>query len=173
MRRLLFPLLLLCACEKYDLSVRQLAVDSRWLASSHVGTPDPRLAHPPLGEKLAISWTVPPELLAQEPRVVLHILFWNHTQKEVSYPIHYRTGTKVYSLLDEEFEKTKGLLTYRAQIVTADGHVYKDWKHQLWVNLITLDSEASLTSSSVVDQSMQGSVMETAYSSSEGFSDKN
>lgn len=154
-----------------------MPVNAGYLASTHVGTPDPRQAHPPLGQKLIIDWNVPPEVLAQEPKVFVHLIYKDHSQKEAVYPILYRSGTKVYSLLNEEFEKTKGLLTYRAQIVLADGSVYKDWKHQLWVNLITLDEEstdsAESTNSSVSSQSMQGSVMETAYLSEDGFSNKN
>jgi hypothetical protein len=30
-------------------------------------------------------------------------------------------------------------LTYSAEIMTPDHHVYREWKHQLWANLITLD----------------------------------
>jgi hypothetical protein len=169
-------LILLCGCEKYHVSVRQLHVDPTYLASMHVGTPDPRKAHPPIGQKLIIDWTVPPEMLAQDPKLVMYLIYKNHTEKEVSYPILYRNGTHVYSLLNEEFEQTKGLLTYRAEIVV-DGKVYKDWKHQLWVNLITLEEErtasAASTSDSVISQSMQGSVIDTAYLSEDGFSGKN
>lgn len=166
-------LLLLVSCDKYYLSVRQIPVDQKYLASTHVGSPDPRLAHPPLGQKLVVGWSVPSEILQKEPKVVLRLLFWDHSEKEIAYPIAYRTGYEVYSLLNEEFEKSKGLLTYRADIVMTDGQIYRTWKHQLWVNLIRLDEDASLTNSSVIDQSMHGSVTETPNSSDDGSSDKN
>jgi len=163
--------LLLASCDKYYVAVRQIPVNTSSLASAHVGTPDPRLAHPPLGQKLVVDWVVPGELLIKQPRVVLFLLYKDHTEKKLSYPIEYKSGYAVYALLGEEFEKTKGLLTYRAEIVTAEGEIYRDWKHQLWVNLITLEQES--TSSSVDAQSMQGSVSESVDLSSAGFSEKN
>ncbi len=171
--RYLLLLIAFCSCDKYYLSVRQIPIDQSYLASTHVGTPDPRQAHPPLGQKLILDWSLPLEVLKKEPKVVLHLLFWDHSQREITYPIAYRTGYEVYSLLNEEFEKTKGLLSYRAEIITSDGQVFRDWKHQLWVNLIRLDTEESRTNSSVIDQSIQGSVTETPKASDEGSSDKN
>lgn len=132
-------LLLLCGCDKYYVSVKQIKVGPTYLASTHVGTPDPRQAHPPEGQKLYIDWTIPEEILEKSPKIVMYLLYKDHSQKELTYPIEHQRGYEVYSLLNEEFKKTKGLLTYRAEIVTEDGEVYKDWKHQLWVNLITLD----------------------------------
>lgn len=170
-------LVLLFSCDKYYISVRQMPVNAGYLASTHVGTPDPRQAHPPLGQKLIINWVVPPEVLTQDPKVVLYLVYKDHTEKKISYPILYRNGMEVYSLLNEEFENKKGLLTYRAEIVTQEGEIYKEWKHQLWVNLITLDEErsssAASTNSSVASQPMQGSVIEIPYLSEEGLSDKN
>ena len=165
--RYLLLLLVLVGCQKHYIAVRQMQIGPDYLASAHVGTPDPRRADPPIGEKLVIDWSVPPELLAQHPRVFLHIIFRNHTEKFEFMPITTKVGTEVYSLLRKDFKETQGLLTYRAEIVTADGHVYRDWKHQLWVNLITLDR----TSSSVEDQSKQGSVIETPNDSVEGLSE--
>lgn len=166
-------LLLVCGCEKYYVSVKQISVGPSYLASTHVGTPDPRQSHPPQGQKLFIDWSVPAQILEKSPKIVMHLLYKDHSQKELSYPINYQRGYEVYSLMNEDFEKSHGLLTYRAEIVTDDGMIYKDWKHQLWVNLITLEdinSSASSTSSSVSDQSMQGSVIETPESKEEGFS---
>jgi hypothetical protein len=39
-------------------------------------------------------------------------------------------------LLNEEYEKSGGILTYKAQILTQEGEVFREWRHQLWVNLI-------------------------------------
>jgi len=168
--------ILLASCEKYHVSVRSIPVNAAYLASSHVGTPDPRQAHPPLGQKLVIDWAIPPEMLIEQPKIILHLLYKNHVEKEVVYPITCRGGYVVYSLLNEEFTETKGLLTYRAEIVTEKGEVYREWKHQLWVNLITLEERqlsAARMSDSVVSQSIQGSVIDTAYLREEGLSDKN
>jgi hypothetical protein len=137
---LLSCFVLLAGCEKYYLSLRQQKVDATYLASSRVGTPDPEAAHPPLGQKLIIDWAIPKKLLAKKPEVVLYILYKDHSQKKLVYPIRDRHGNEVYSLLNDDFEATGGLLTYRAEIVLPGGEIYRDWKHQLWVNLITVGS---------------------------------
>lgn len=175
-RAWILGLLLLVSCEKYYVCVKQISIGPSYLASTHVATPDPRQAHPPEGQKLFIDWVIPEDILEKSPKMVVYLLYKDHTQKELSYPIKYQRGYEVYSLLNEEFKKTHGLLTYRAEIVTEDGEIYKDWKHQLWVNLITLEdisSSASSMSSSVSDQSMQGSVIDTPGSKEEGSSESN
>lgn len=50
-------------------------------------------------------------------------------------------GWVTYKLFNEEYDKTGGILTYKAEIVTEDGTVYREWKHQLWVNLIQIESD--------------------------------
>jgi hypothetical protein len=210
----LFLLLALASCGRSYLSVRREWVDGRYLASTHVSTPDPRQAHPPFGQNLVISWWVPSSILAEQPDLVLQVIYWNFTQKTFVYPLQKRIGYKVCCLLDEQYQETGGLLTYRAQVVTKDGRVFKEWKHQLWVNLIeeekvepperlppppyqpsdvddeyygsypepapelliTLEertSAAERMSSSVEDQSRQGSVIETPDFLSEGSSESN
>ncbi len=135
----LFFLGLLASCDKYYLSLRQVPVDASYLASTHVQTPDPRQANPPHGQKVVLQWSVPPELLEKKPQIIFHVIYKNHTEKEFIYPIESRLGYTVYSLLDQDYDATGGLLTYRADILTPDHKVFREWKHQLWVELITLD----------------------------------
>lgn len=141
-----FSLLLLCAalfsgCRPYYLSICQEWVDVRYLASYQAGTPDPRLAHPPLGQKLILDWRVPKEIYKRNPEVVLDLILWDYTKRQIRFPIKSRMDYATYRLLNEEYEKTGGILTYRASIVTEDGEIFREWKHQLWVNLITIDQE--------------------------------
>jgi hypothetical protein len=136
----LFCLLLLTGCSKYYLSLRQVPVDASYPASSQVGTPDP--GPPPHGQKIVLQWAVPPELLDQNPQIIFHVIFRNHTEKTFVYPIESRLGSEVYSLLNQDYDASGGILTYAAEIMTPDHHVYREWKHQLWVNLITLDEES-------------------------------
>lgn len=156
-------------CDKYYLSLRQVPVNAAYLASSHVGTPDPHRDHPPHGQKIVLQWAVPPELLEKKPQIIFQAIYKNHTEKTFVYPIESRLGYEVYTLIDDEFDTTGGLLTYRADIMTEDKNVYRQWKHQLWVNLITLDER---TSASVSDHPRQGSVTETAYLRDEGLSER-
>ncbi len=162
---LLFCLFSLAGCDKYYLSLRQVPVDAEYLASSKVGSPDPRQSNPPYGQKVVMEWAVPPELLNEEPRLIFNVLYRNHTQEEIIYLIEDRSGMEVYSLLNEDYRSRGGLLSYHAEIRTKNGEIYREWTHQLWVHLITFDdessSEAIRTSDSVSPQLRQGSVTET------------
>ena len=133
--------LCLSSCQKYYLSVCQQWVDARYLASTHVNTPDPRQANPPIGQMLSMDWRVPKELLSQKPYIELDLIFWDYTETKKTFPIDKRMGWVSYQLLGEEYDKTGGILTYKASIKTSDGTVYREWKHQLWVKLIQIEPE--------------------------------
>lgn len=140
-------LILLCSlflwgCTRYGISISQQRVDVNYLASTHVKTPDPRQENPPCGQILSIGWCLPRPLMKQQPQLVLHLIFWDYTEEVIAYPLDKRRGYITYRLLNEEFEEKKGLLTYKAEIVTEDGDVYSEWKHQLWVNLIHVEEDA-------------------------------
>jgi hypothetical protein len=134
----LFILFLAVGCDKYYVSVAQQWIDVRYLASTHVKTPDPRQDHPPVGQMMIVDWRVPKELLRKKPRIQLTILFWNYTEKIITFPINQRMGWVTYKILDEEYDQTKGILTYKAEITDEDGSLFREWKHQLWVELITV-----------------------------------
>jgi hypothetical protein len=116
-------------------------MDVRYLASSYAKTPDPRQDHPPIGQMLILDWRIPKDVFAKKPELVLELIFWDYTTKRIQIPIERRLDYTTYKLLDEEYEKTGGILTYQAAIITEDGGVYKEWKHQLWVKLITIGDE--------------------------------
>ena len=77
--------------------------------------------------------------LAKNPQIIFTVIYKNHTEKKFVYPIQRTIGFEVYSLLDKDYDETGGVLTYRAEIVGEDNTILREWKHQLWVNLITLD----------------------------------
>ena len=132
-------LFFLPGCRQYYLSIFQEWVDVRYLASNRVSTPDPRLEHPPIGQMLILDWRVPKEIFNKKPEIVLDLILWDYTTRQIKIPIKRRMDFDTYSLLDEDYEKTGGILTYKAEIVTEDGEVFREWKHQLWVNLITIE----------------------------------
>jgi hypothetical protein len=140
-------LLVFSSCDKYYVSVAQQWVDVRYLASTHVGTPDPRQDHPPVGQMMIVDWRIPKSLLNKKPHIQLTMIFWNYTEKTICFPIEQRMGWVTYKLLDEEYDETGGILTYKAEIVSEDGSLFREWKHQLWVNLITIDEEYQLPAS--------------------------
>ena len=139
-------LLLFSGCRQYYLSVCQEWVDVRYLASTNVSTPDPRQDHPPIGQMLILDWRVPTDIFKKKPEVVLDLVLWDYTTREIHIPIKKRMDFATYRLFNEDYEKSGGILTYKAKIVTEDGAVFREWKHQLWVNLITVKDETPLKS---------------------------
>lgn len=158
---LFFCLCTLTGCDKYYLSLRQVPIDSNYLASTKVGSPDPRQLDPPFGQKVVMQWAVPPELLEKKPSLIFHVIYKNHTEEEIIYPLEDRSGMEVFSLINEQLRDKGGLLTYHAEIRTKDGEIYREWTHQLWVHLITFAEESERTSEAVSSHPRQGSVTET------------
>lgn len=161
-------LALLAACSSQHISISQQRIDRDYLASSHVHTPDPRQENPPFGQMLIVDWSVPRSILKKHPQIILYLIYRNFTEEVFYYPITSGGGHKLFFLINKEYEEKKGILTYKAEIVTDDNQVYSEWRHQMWVNLITLQENepTEAISSSVVDQSIQGSVIETALPAS-------
>ena len=56
------------------------------------------------------------------------------------YPLHHRRGTVTLVHLDQEEKERGKIITYRARIVTKQGRIIKEWKQQLWTELITVAS---------------------------------
>jgi hypothetical protein len=141
-RAFLFLLLLCCGCQKYYLTLYQEKVDETSLASTYVGTPDPRQKDPPVGQKLIMEWQIPKELMTKHPSLLLQTIYRDYSEAQFVYPISYRSGYVVYSLEGQEYKKTGGLLAYKAQIRCADGTVFRSWQHQLWTQIIRLEESA-------------------------------
>lgn len=138
---LILSLLLLCGCEKYYVAVKREYVDQSKLASTFVGSPDPRQKNPPKGQELIIEWRLPQDALDQKLTLVLSVIYKNHSEETLCYPVDRRRGVITYALLDEAYRKTEGFLTYKAEIKTLDGMIVKEWKQQLWVDLIVIDED--------------------------------
>lgn len=136
----LFLLLFLASgCQRAALVVQQQKIGASYLASTNVGSPDPRI--PPNGQMILAEWWVPRRIVDQHPTLRIDVLFCNYTQDCVEFPINSTVGYETYSVLNKEFKETGGLLAYKAEIIDCDGDVLADWKHQLWVELITADTE--------------------------------
>lgn len=135
----------LAGCEKYYLTVKREYVDRDQLASTYVGSPDPRQQNPPRGQELTMEWRLPVEAMEEPLTLVLSVLYRDYTQGTFCYPVDRRRGTVTYSLLGDEYTKTGGFLTYKAEIMTPNQWVVKQWKQVLWTELITLEEpEAQL-----------------------------
>lgn len=135
----LFFLTLLSGCGKYYLSVQQQWIDINYLASTQVNTPDPLRANPPVGQMLIIDWKVPRKMLKDKPQILLDLIFWDYTTQTIQIPITHQMNYTTYELLNDAYEKRGGILTYKASIVNQEGKLYRECKHQLWVNLIRIE----------------------------------
>lgn len=133
-----FFFFILSGCNKYYLTIEQEWVDRRYLASERVNTPDPRRDHPPQGQMLILSWRIPKALFAEKPHIVLEILFRDFTTISLTIPVKSPMGDETYTLLNEAFQKTRGLLAYKAYLVTENGIRHYLWQHQLWVEPVHL-----------------------------------
>jgi hypothetical protein len=95
------------------------------------------------------EWYLPRRIVNTHPILRIDILFHNYCQQRLEFPINSTVGYETYSVLNKEYKDTWGFLAYKAEIIDADGDVIADWKHQLWVELITIDADE--ISSAVVE----------------------
>lgn len=138
-------------CYKEHLYVQQEWVDRSFLASSKIGTPDPRQECPPEGQRILVAWRFPDYLFFQQLRLRLTVRFWDNTEEVIDHFIH---RTRSYAAFN--FYKKK-ILTYRIEVVNGQDEVIETWEHQFWTELINIDRK----SLSVSSHPRHGSVMET------------
>jgi hypothetical protein len=136
---LIFALLLAgTSCNNQYLTVHTDYISHRTLASYYVNTPDPLLNNPPIGQRLILSWSVPKcTLPGNDLSLKIYIRFWNREQIVKVEPITKQRGTVVYTLMNEDYIATKGIMSYKAEIVD-DGVVISEWKHQIWTEVINI-----------------------------------
>lgn len=133
---LLLLTILLVSCSNSYLSVHTDYLSHENLASYHVGTPDPRLNNPPIGQRLIVVWSVPKLCLYREDlHLEITIRFRNREEITENYPINAMHGTYVYDLLNEEYFKKRGMLSYKIDLI-CDGTILEEWRHQIWADRI-------------------------------------
>lgn len=125
------------SCAPRPITVFSEYVSIENLASYSVNTPDPYLNNPAVGQKLYISWNVSDFSCKQFPlELKLFIRFRNRTEAVESFAINKTMGSYVYQLLGEEYFEKEGILCYKIQLLN-DQEVLDEWRHQIWVDLIT------------------------------------
>jgi len=133
------------SCYKNYLYVHHEKMDNTFLASSHVGTPDPRQKHPPEGQRIAISWDFPLSIYRENLTLITTIRFWDNKQDVFVYKIPRKRGYVFYKFQDETKNKTKKILTYKIDAFNEDGVLVDQWKHQFWKELITINKEEDVS----------------------------
>ena len=134
--------------------MQQEWVDANFLASSKVGTPDPRKEHPPIGQRLIIAWDFPKSLFQENLTTVATIRFWDHSEQVVTCPVERKRDTTAFFFPGK-------ILTYLVQIVSNSGEVVETWEHPFWTKRFASFSSAERMSDSVSSQPMQASVIDT------------
>lgn len=133
--------LFLSGCFSYGITTKREIIDRDTLASTFIESPDPRQLDPPHGEEITFFWNLPSFSKEDSPSLVLTFLYRNYQKHIYRHPITNRKGSFAFSLLDPMYRETKGILTYRAQVVTKQGKVLATWQHQLWFHPIEVNGK--------------------------------
>jgi hypothetical protein len=128
-----FLLTVFAGCYKNHLYVQQEWVDRTFLASTKVGTPDPRQECPPEGQRLLVAWKFPAYLFYQELHLLLTVRFWDNSEEVISYPVERHWSNAAFNFYHQK------ILTYRIQVVNRDDEIVETWEHQFWTELIDID----------------------------------
>lgn len=114
----IFLTLTLCSgCYRDYLYVQQEKVNRMFLASSHVGTPDPRQDDPPQGYRLLIAWDVPKSFADREIVILAEVRLMSGKLETQTIPLLRKRGYQALYFADEE------IMTYRVRAIAADGEI--------------------------------------------------
>ncbi len=128
-----------CSCSAEVLKVHSDYLSHESLASYHVGTPDPQLRCPPIGQRLVISWFLPDRYkIYSDIQLHLRIRYYNHQEEEFYIPVKKRKDDYLFCLINEEYRETGGIATYKITL-EGDGECLQEWRHALWAEWIALD----------------------------------
>jgi hypothetical protein len=138
---LLFGAFNLASCYKNHFNVQQEWVDRNFLASSHIGTPDPRQEDPPVGQRLLVSWDFPRSIFEKHLELFLTVRFWDDTQETFQQPIERRRDYATFFFPQDSEERDRRILTYRVQAISENGEIVGEWDHQFWTKLIDVGNK--------------------------------
>lgn len=142
--------------------MQQEWVDANFLASHHVGTPDPRSECPPEGQRLLFAWHFPRCLLEDGLTLLATVRFWDQTEEIFVRPLTRRRGSLALDCPNPGDCIDRRILTYKVEVFTTNGELLEEWKHHFWRELIELQpTSAERSSFSVSSHPKQGSVIET------------
>lgn len=136
----LIPLFLLTSCAHERLSVYTEFISYENLASFHVGTPDPDLICPDYGQRITISWTV--YRPTENTTLLAKIRFRNLEEVEWVVQIDQPRGHISYPLINQEYERTGGILSYKVYLMEGE-EMIDETHHALWTELIVFERNDS------------------------------
>lgn len=127
----------LTACQhRPTVYARSEYFDTKYLASSHIDTPDPCRACFN-GQQIILNWNVPSRALPAT--IVLQVRYGNHECAELTYQVDQPSGFQVYRLLNQEFWEKEGIASYSLKIYSADQCI-GTWNHHLWADIIEISN---------------------------------
>lgn len=131
-------MLLLSGCQRETFVVQTDYLSEENLASYHVGTPDPLLNCPPVGQRMYVKWKIPEPLFCSENLYIKVVIrFRNREEETVIIDKLDRKGSYIYYLLQENYFQKEGILTYKVMLMSGDT-ILDQWLHQLWVDRIVI-----------------------------------
>ena len=134
MKRLLLLLLLTSCTTRQVLSARSEYLNSTYLASTQIRTPEP--CYPCfVGEQVIVSWNLPHCIPLSDSELHFAVRLGDREIEEVSVPVELHNGFWIYRILNKEYRSHKGILSYSARIVRDGEEVYR-FDHKLWQDLI-------------------------------------
>lgn len=149
----LFLICVFCnGCQKSYVTVVQEKIHRKYLASSFVDSPDPLQQELPHGRKLYISWNIGSAYQFTDCQIRISMIFRNRNTRTIDLVLPKKRGTLVYSLLGQDYYETEGLLTYKIELVTKTGEFLAEWRHQMWINMITLDKSQSQEKAKIIER---------------------
>ncbi len=159
----LFFLAVFSSCYRDHLYVQQEWVDRNFLASTRMGTPDPRQANPPEGKRLLIAWDFPRSLFEKQLHLVITVRLWDETQETIQLPMERKRDSAAFFFPNKGMERS--ILTYRVQVFSKEGELIETWNHHFWTELIDISiadcPAAQESKDSVSSHPKQESVIET------------
>lgn len=144
MRRQIACLLLaalLTGCCKNGISVQNQYFSRDDLASHIMDTPDPERNCPPIGQRLIVQWKFPHQLVEQgDLSLLMTVRLRDYSEENFTIPITRSHGIYLYELCNQRYFDTCGVATYKIETWSC-GELIDVWKHQLWIELITIDTD--------------------------------
>lgn len=129
-------LFLVTSCCRPFVNVRTEYFNRHSLASYYVGTPDPKLNYPEVGQRLILSWCFPDEVYRRpDLRFEITVRFGNKQQVTEQLHVYDRRGIFTYTVYDDVFFDYDGIQTYKVDLYSGD-ELITEWRHQLWVEMI-------------------------------------
>lgn len=129
-------------CDKH-LSVQTQYLNRSSLASFHIGTPDPQLHFPRIGQQLLIEWKFPKSYLCENCLQIQYtIRFGNRSEIIETIPVEKCNSYYVFDLSSDQFCERGGIRTYKVEVLY-QGEIIESWYHQLWVELISVGEDAT------------------------------